>query len=80
MIDFDRLIRVHDGHEGGLVKPKRTATWRGTISDFWEANPSWSLADMRALLAALDRDDHVNIGGHTPFGRGMQVYVVRPDA
>lgn len=74
MIDLNRTVTVHRGHEGGAFKPKSKIHWSGTVMEFWEQNPTWSLVEMRDMLAALDRDGFSNIGG----GPAAAPYVVRP--
>lgn len=76
MIDLDRPISVHEGHEGGRFRPKKRAHWRGTIEAYWNLNPHLSLADMRNLVRALDQKGFQNIGGTV----ALLPYVVRPDA
>lgn len=75
--DLDRPIRVHEGHEGGGInRPRLKVHWRGTLGSYWNLHAHLSLADMRRLAQALDRDGFHNVGG----GPAALAYVVKPDA
>jgi len=77
MVDLTRRIAVHEGRDGSDINPpRRKAHWRGTVAEYWDLHAYLSLADMRGMLAALDRDAFHNTGGTV----AALAYVVRPDA